>query len=174
MSSSAEVVFILRTAQPAVLTFRLRGPAAFRCPTIALAPRTAGFAIVYLIAMQALEGWLGFHRRERNQAPHPSGAPAERTKSAPPVPSEENGEGSKKMKEEKCGAEALEENAAPRARSDFQTVRFRGFSLRRPQGLPSAPSPVGTGRAGPWGRPGSPVFRLHNIRLPGKLFFTAE
>ena len=36
------------------------------------------------------------------------------------------------MKEEKCGVEALEANAATRTPSDFQTARFIRFSLRRP------------------------------------------
>ena len=127
MSGSAEVVFIPRPAQPPALTLRLRGPAAVGCRTIALAPRTAGFAIVYLIAMEALERWFWFHRRARTQAPRPPAAPAERTKKPPPIPRKKTGKDRRKRRK-KSAAWKLSKKTPPLALHPiFKPPALSGF-----------------------------------------------
>jgi hypothetical protein len=64
---TAEVILVLGPRHPSVLTGRLGSPTAIRLSTEALPPAIAGITAVLFVAMQALEGGFGTHRRASGQ-----------------------------------------------------------------------------------------------------------
>jgi hypothetical protein len=68
----AEVVLVLRPAHPLPLAGGLRSPATIRLSTEVLPPAITGIGAVLFVAMQALEGGFGTHRRVENKPPEPS------------------------------------------------------------------------------------------------------
>jgi hypothetical protein len=83
----AEVILILGTRNPPPLAGRLGRPAAIRLSTEALPSAIARIKVVLFVAMQALEGGFGTHRRVKNKPPEsPMHAPCveENPAAAPP------------------------------------------------------------------------------------------
>jgi hypothetical protein len=68
----AEVILVLGTRRPLALAGRLGSPTAIRLSTEALPPAIARIKEVLFIAIPALEGGFGTHRRVENKPPEPS------------------------------------------------------------------------------------------------------
>lgn len=130
---SAEVVLVLRPAHPPPLAGGLRSPATIRLSTKVLPPAITGIAAVLFVAMQALEGGFGTHRRVENKPPQtPLHAPCV----------EENPASAtlKKNREEDAGrrvlSEALEEDT-PLTPPDVHPADSIGLPERCPQMMAS-------------------------------------
>ena len=114
----AEVVFVLRTAQPPALAGRFRSASAIRGRTIMLSRPAAGFTGAYFVAIQTLERGGRLHGRARHPPPNPTPAatapPREKQNPAPKKAGRiEENEGRKKRR-----------GSGGRKRPPPQTIRF--------------------------------------------------
>lgn len=111
----AEVVFVLRAAQPPALTCRLRSAAAIRGRTIMLTPPIAGLTGAYFVAMQALERGGRLHWRARHQPTHRATAPPRK---------KQNPARKKAGRIQENGGRRMLRGSAGRKRPHPRTIRF--------------------------------------------------
>ena len=159
--SPAEVVFILRTAQPPALTFRLGGPAAIRGRAISLTPPAPGFTGVYFVAMQTLElgGRLHGRPRQKTHLPRP------RTPARSPKSAQEEGPGIEEKRKKRAARKRRKKTPTPTGHPIFKPPVLSDFhfaahiseavAVFRLNGDPNAINSGGLGAVPQWSAEGS-------------------
>jgi len=130
---SAEVILVLGTRHPLTLAGRLGSPATIWLPAETLTPAIARIKALLFVAMLALEGGFGTHRRVENKPPEPP-------MHVPCVQENPTSALLKKTPEENAGrrvlSEAFEEDVVL-APSDVHPVGSTGLPERCPHILAS-------------------------------------